>query len=92
MTALLDPEAVGMGRHGGFTARPAAKGAAAVAGIAGWEHTRFLARCLGGADLVGTVAAGSVAGLGTVFERLRALPGVRVTDTWIRLDLVTPAL
>ncbi|MDA0567617.1 Lrp/AsnC family transcriptional regulator [Streptomonospora sp. S1-112] len=91
VTALLDPGAVGMARYGGFTARLEERGGAAVAEITGWEHTRFLARCLGGADLVGVVAAGSVPDLGAVFERLRRLPGVAVTETWIRLESVSGA-
>jgi DNA-binding Lrp family transcriptional regulator len=88
ITALLDPGALGLGRLGGFTVRLAPDAEASAAEIASWRHTWFLTRCVGRADLLGTVAAESTDGLHAVYERLRALPGVRVTDTWIHLELV----
>ncbi|CAM3853052.1 hypothetical protein GCM10009799_32380 [Nocardiopsis rhodophaea] len=90
VTALLDPSAVGLIRRGGFALRLESDGHDAVTEVSTWEHTRFLTRCLGNADLMGTVAAESVTILHTVYERLRALPGVHVTETWIHLDDVRP--
>jgi DNA-binding Lrp family transcriptional regulator len=87
VTALLDPGAVGRDRHGGFAARLTGS-ADAAAEIAAWDDVQFLTRCLGRADLIGTVAAGSIAGLHAVYERLRALPGVRLSETWVHLAQV----
>ncbi|MBB6170696.1 DNA-binding Lrp family transcriptional regulator [Nocardiopsis mwathae] len=92
VTALLDPAAIGLVRQGGFALRLASDGGEAVKELSSWEHTRFLTRCLGHSDLMGTVAAESVSTLHTVYERLRALPGVQVTETWIHLDDVKPPL
>ncbi|TMZ69150.1 hypothetical protein EMG21_28300 [Klebsiella pneumoniae] len=60
----------------------------AIKEIASWEHTQFLARCLGRADLIGTVAANSISGLHTVFEHLNALSGIRVVESWICLSRI----
>ncbi|RNL83462.1 Lrp/AsnC family transcriptional regulator [Halostreptopolyspora alba] len=90
VTAIVNPTAVGMTGHGGFTVQVAGDHDGTAAEIASWDQTRFLTRCLGRDDLTGTVTAESVVALHQVFERLRALPGVRVTDTWIHLDQVSP--
>ncbi|MFC3995356.1 Lrp/AsnC family transcriptional regulator [Nocardiopsis sediminis] len=88
VTALLDPGAVGLDRHGGFALRLGEGGDAAAKEIASWESTQFLTGCLGRADLVGTLAAASIPGLHAAYERLRILPGVTVTETWIHLAQV----
>ncbi|WP_052745893.1 Lrp/AsnC family transcriptional regulator [Allosalinactinospora lopnorensis] len=87
VTALLNPGALGLARHGGFTLLLAEDSDAAKE-ITTWEETLFLTGCLGRADLTGAVAAESVPALHALFERLRALPGVRVTDTWLHLERV----
>ncbi|MFC4560726.1 Lrp/AsnC family transcriptional regulator [Nocardiopsis mangrovi] len=88
VTALLDPGAVGLDRHGGFAIRLAEGGDAAAKEIASWDSTQFLTGCLGRADLMGTLAATSISALHAAYERLRVLPGVTVTETWIHLAQV----
>jgi DNA-binding Lrp family transcriptional regulator len=85
VTALFNPGALGLVQHGGFTLQ-LAEGGDPAKEIASWGETLFLTRCLGRADLVGTVAAESLSALHASIERLRALPGVRVTDTWLHLE------
>lgn len=86
VTAQVDPKAIGLGRLGGFALRMDASADGAAEEIASWERTRFLARGLGGADLLGTVAASSMSGLYDAQERMRALPGVHDLETWLHLD------
>ncbi|GLU47058.1 Lrp/AsnC family transcriptional regulator [Nocardiopsis ansamitocini] len=88
VTALVDPGAVGLASLGGFALRLSRSAPQAIAELASWEQTRFLARCVGRADLLGTVAAESTSGLHLLYERLRALPGVRVTETWVHMSSV----
>ncbi|MDA8372103.1 MAG: Lrp/AsnC family transcriptional regulator [Nocardiopsaceae bacterium] len=88
VTALLNPGAVGLARHGGVALRLEGDSRTAIKEIASWEHTQFLARCLGRADLIGTVAANSISGLHTVFEHLNALSGIRVVESWICLSRI----
>jgi|SRR5690606_30837907 len=90
VTAELTPSATGLGRYGGFALRLLSPAEAALRRAAEWRETRFLARCLGGNDLVGTVAAASLEELRDLFERLRCLPGVRLTETWVHLSRVEP--
>ncbi|MFD0775709.1 Lrp/AsnC family transcriptional regulator, partial [Streptomonospora algeriensis] len=88
VTALLDPAAAGLAAHGGFAARLEDDSGDAAAEIAAREEVGFLARCLGPADLVGTVAASSASGLHEVFERMRSRPGVHLAETWLSLSHV----
>ncbi|PSK96601.1 DNA-binding Lrp family transcriptional regulator [Murinocardiopsis flavida] len=85
VTALVDPMAAGHRRLGGFALRVDGEAGClddTAAEIASWDHSRSLARGLGRADLMGTFTARSTADLITCQERLRALPGVSVLDTW----------
>lgn len=91
VTALVDPGAFGLVQFGGFMLRLEDADAGVLAGIAAWSRIRFLARCLGRADVIGTVAAESVTDLHAVYERMRALPGVRVTETWVYVEPVKQA-
>ncbi|QBI53191.1 AsnC family transcriptional regulator [Streptomonospora litoralis] len=85
VTALLDPAAAGMAVHGGFAARLENDADAAAESVAQTDDVRFLARCLGPADAIGTIAAASPTTLHEAFDRLRGLPGVRLTRTWLHL-------
>lgn len=88
VTALIDPMAAGHRRLGGFALRVDGDAGCIdeiAAQIASWEHSRSLARGLGRADLMGTLTARSTADLLTCQERLRALPGVSVLDTWTHM-------
>ncbi|MFC7329024.1 Lrp/AsnC family transcriptional regulator [Marinactinospora rubrisoli] len=88
VTALVHPLALGLGRLGGFALRLERGGGDALAEIASWRRISHLTRGLGRADGIGTVTAESLPDLHSTFERLRAVSGVRVTETWVHTDLV----
>ncbi|MFW5419728.1 Lrp/AsnC family transcriptional regulator [Nocardiopsis sp. CNT-189] len=88
VTAELAPAAAGLRRHGGFALRLLGPAETALHRAAEWREVRFLARCLGGNDMVGTAAAASLEELRDLFERLRGLPGIRLTETWVHLSRV----
>ncbi|RCV49533.1 Lrp/AsnC family transcriptional regulator [Marinitenerispora sediminis] len=88
VTALVHPVALGLGRLGGFALRLERGGGEALTEIASWRRISHLTRGLGRADGVGIVTAESLPDLHSTFERLRAVSGVRITETWVHTDLV----
>ncbi|GAA3734504.1 Lrp/AsnC family transcriptional regulator [Salinactinospora qingdaonensis] len=88
VVALADPRSLGVPCAGGFALRCDSGGRHALDDIAQWPELWFLGRCLGRADAIGHVATGSAADLHALYERVRALSGVHVTETWVDLEPV----
>ncbi|MGI5120811.1 Lrp/AsnC family transcriptional regulator [Marinactinospora thermotolerans] len=88
VTAVVDPAALGFGRIGGFALRLEEESGDALNEVTSWERIHHLTRCLGRVDAIGTVAAESTSDLYSVYERLRALPGIRVVETWVHVETV----
>ncbi|MER6948032.1 Lrp/AsnC family transcriptional regulator [Nonomuraea sp. NPDC000554] len=88
VVALVRPEVLGMGQLSGFALSVEGDAAALVERLSSWGRVSYLAACMGRADLVGTVAAESLADVIAVLEELRGMKGVRALSSWVHAELV----
>ena len=88
VVALVRPGSLGLGHLAGFSASLAGDCEQIQRRIADQTETQFVAACLGRADVVGTVGAGSVTDVLAALEGLRALPGVHGVESWLHLEMV----
>ncbi|MFD0142685.1 MULTISPECIES: Lrp/AsnC family transcriptional regulator [unclassified Streptomyces] len=86
--ALVRPEVLGLGYACGFAVRVEGAREPVARALAASEEVTFLSACLGRAELVGTVTAGSLGAVRAALDAMRALPGVRSVESWIHLELV----
>lgn len=86
--ALVRPSAIGLGHLCGFAVRLDEPSRSSLEQIVALDRVEYLARCLGGADAVGTLAGESLLDVLTTLERIRSAPGVRALESWVHLDLI----
>ncbi|MEV6106773.1 Lrp/AsnC family transcriptional regulator [Streptomyces sp. NPDC051940] len=88
VVALVRPDVLGIGFLCGFAVRLQGPTDDVAARLASWERVSYLSTCIGRAELVGTISAGSLGSVLATLEEMRACAEVREVESWLHLELV----